>query len=83
MCKLPRLNTHTRRESRLRTNIDIDDALMTAALEASGLNTKRAVVEEGLKLLIRLRKQQQVDRLFGQLKWEGDLDSSRLDQAAS
>jgi Arc/MetJ family transcription regulator len=37
----------------MRTNIDIDDELLSQAMTATGLATKRATVEEGL----RLRKQ--------------------------
>lgn len=62
----------------MRTNIEIDDGLMCEALAASGLKTKRAAVEEGLRLLIRLKRQEQVRALFGQIRWEGDLDASRL-----
>jgi len=62
----------------MRTNIDIDDALMKAALKASGLPTKRATVEEGLRLLIRLGRQKDIRRLRGKLRWEDDLEASRL-----
>jgi Arc/MetJ family transcription regulator len=41
----------------MRTNIVIDDQLMNDALKATGLQTKREAVEEGLKALIKLRKQ--------------------------
>lgn len=51
----------------MRTNIDIDDALMAAAQEATGLPTKRAVVEEGLRTLVRLREQQGIRALRGQI----------------
>jgi Arc/MetJ family transcription regulator len=61
----------------MRTNIEIDDRLMAKALRVSGLKTKRAAVEEGLHLLIRLRGQKQMERLYGKLKWEGNLDESR------
>ena len=67
----------------MRTNIEIDDELMAAAMRISGLRTKRAAVEEGLKLLIAVRQEREVDGLFGKLKWEGDLDEarrSRLDE---
>jgi Arc/MetJ family transcription regulator len=64
----------------LRTNIEIDDKLMRAAQRATGLKTKRATVEEALKLLVRLRRQKEVDKLFGKLKWEGDLEESRRDR---
>ncbi|HRK95195.1 MAG TPA: type II toxin-antitoxin system VapB family antitoxin [Rhodospirillales bacterium] len=67
----------------MRTNIEIDDDLMREALEASGLPTKRAAVEEGLRLLIRLRRQDAVRPLFGQVPWEGDLDASRLGRTST
>lgn len=61
----------------MRTNIVIDDQLMTDALKASGLRTKKEVVEQGLKLLVRLSKQQDIRNLRGRVKWEGDLDEMR------
>jgi Arc/MetJ family transcription regulator len=63
----------------VRTNIDIDDDLMREALDLTGLPTKRSVVEEALRSLIMLRRQQDVRRLRGRLRWEGDLDSMRRD----
>ena len=41
----------------MRTNIVIDDALMAAALKARPKATKRAVVEEGLRLVAFLQSQ--------------------------
>ena len=61
----------------MRTNIVIDDQLMAEALKATGLATKKQAVEEGLKALIRLKKQAEIRRLKGKLKWEGDLDDMR------
>ena len=61
----------------MRTNIVIDDQLMKAAMEASGLETKRAVVEAGLRVLARLGKQSRIRELRGQVPWEGDLMESR------
>lgn len=61
----------------MRTNIVIDDELMTKALKATGLTTKREVVEQGLKLIIRRNKQQTIRDLRGKVKWEGDLDELR------
>jgi Arc/MetJ family transcription regulator len=63
----------------MRTNIIIDDKLMSEASRLSQLKTKKAVVEEGLKLLIRLKKQSQIRKLKGKLTWEGDLEKMRLD----
>ncbi len=60
-----------------RTNIVIDDKLMRDALRATGLNTKREVVEAGLRTLLRLSKQKEIRRFRGRLQWEGDLDTLR------
>ena len=61
----------------MRTNIVIDDDLMAQAQKATGLSTKKEIVEQGLKLLIRLKKQQSIRDLRGKVKWEGDLDEMR------
>ncbi|MBV1879964.1 MAG: type II toxin-antitoxin system VapB family antitoxin [Pseudomonadales bacterium] len=61
----------------MRTNIVIDDKLMSDALKATGLNTKKEAVEQGLILLIQKNKQQAIRKLRGKLKWEGDLDKIR------
>ena len=64
----------------MRTNIVIDDKLMSAALKISGLNTKKEVVEEALKLLVKVKNQSKLKKLRGKLKWEGDLDELRTDK---
>jgi Arc/MetJ family transcription regulator len=61
----------------MRTNIEIDDELLQAALRVSGLKTKRAAVEEGLRALIRLGRQKKILDLAGKIHWEGNLDESR------
>jgi Arc/MetJ family transcription regulator len=66
----------------MRTNIDIDDALMRRAMRSTGARTKRAVVEEGLRLLIRTKGQSSIRRLRGKVAWQGDLNSSRLGRVA-
>ena len=50
----------------VRTNIEIDDELMRSALAATGLRTKKAVVEEALKLLVRMKGQERHPRTAGQ-----------------
>lgn len=57
----------------------IDDDLMAAALEATGLSTKREVVEEGLRTLLRLKQQTELRKLRGKYEWVGDLDAKRRD----
>ncbi len=66
----------------MRTNIEIDDKLMRQAMRSSGARTKRAVVEEGLRLLIQTRGQRTVRHLRGRIAWEGDLKESRLGRVA-
>jgi Arc/MetJ family transcription regulator len=63
----------------MRTNIEIDDQLMADALRLSGQPTKKAVVEEALKLLVRLKNQGRIRELRGKIQWEGDLDAMRRD----
>ena len=50
---------------------------MADALKATGLNTKKEAVEQGLKLLVQRNKQQAIRKLRGKLKWEGDLNEMR------
>lgn len=64
----------------MRTNIVIDDQLMDQAINLSGLETKKAVVEQALKLYIQLLQQAALRELRGKLCWEGDLNQMRQDQ---
>ncbi len=61
----------------MRTNIVIDDKLIEAAMRATGLKTKRAVVEAGLRLLVQVKGQSGIRRLRGKVKWEGNLEEMR------
>jgi len=67
----------------MRTNIVIDDDLMNEALKATGLRTKKDVVEQGLKLLILRQRQQAIRDLRGKINWEGNLDEMRTDRDIS
>ncbi len=64
----------------MRTNIVIDDQLMADALKATGLKTKREVVEMGLQTLIKLKQEEKIKAFKGKLKWEGNLEEMRLDR---
>jgi Arc/MetJ family transcription regulator len=61
----------------MRTNIVINNSLMQRAMKATGLSTKKAVVEEGLRLLIKVKGQEGIRRLRGKIEWEGDLGAMR------
>ncbi|HDH06007.1 MAG TPA: type II toxin-antitoxin system VapB family antitoxin [Nitrospirae bacterium] len=63
----------------MRTNVVIDDKLMNGALKASGLKTKKDAIEEGLKLLVKFKRQSKTRKYRGKLKWTGDLDAMRTD----
>jgi Arc/MetJ family transcription regulator len=67
----------------MRTNIEIDDELLSQAMAAAGLPTKRATVEEGLRLLVRVRRQAEALEDLKGLGWEGDLDEMRQRRALS
>lgn len=63
----------------MRTNIVIDDQLMAEAMAVSGAKTKKEVVEEALRTLVRLGRQAEIRKFRGKLHWEGDLEAMRLD----
>jgi Arc/MetJ family transcription regulator len=62
----------------MRTNIEIDDKLMQKAMRASGAVTKKAAVVAGLQLLVKVKAQTGILALRGKVKWDGDLEQSRL-----
>jgi Arc/MetJ family transcription regulator len=61
----------------MRTNIEIDDKLMEEAMRSARTRTKRATVEQGLRMLIRLKRQEGLRRFRGKVRWEGNLEESR------
>ncbi len=64
---------------KMRTNIVIDNELISRAILLSQNKTKKAVVEEALRLLVKFKEQLKIRELRGKLNWEGDLDQIRLD----
>ncbi len=62
----------------MRTNIVIDEELIREAQQLTALPTKKAVVDEALRTLIRLKKQQTILSLRGKIRWQGDLDALRI-----
>ncbi|MCK2095439.1 type II toxin-antitoxin system VapB family antitoxin [Thauera aromatica] len=58
----------------------IDDKLMNDTLRATGLKTKREVVDLGLRTVLRLSRQEEIRRFRGKLNWQGDLDEMRTDK---
>jgi Arc/MetJ family transcription regulator len=60
-----------------RVSVVLDDALVREAAELTGITTKRALLEEGLRMLVRIRKQERIRELFGTVDWQGDLAAMR------
>jgi Arc/MetJ family transcription regulator len=63
--------------------IEIDDALLADAQRISGCATKEGTVEQALRLMIRLRRQQAVGAAFGKYRWRGNLARSRKGRGLS
>jgi Arc/MetJ family transcription regulator len=61
----------------MRTNVVLDDGLVERAKRLTGMKTKREVIHEALRTLIRLHEQNEVRALRGKSHWEGDLASLR------
>jgi Arc/MetJ family transcription regulator len=61
----------------MRTKLVIEDDLMRKAMRPKGPNTKRAVVQAGLRLLVQVKAQTGIRRLRGKVRWEGNLEEMR------
>jgi Arc/MetJ family transcription regulator len=61
----------------MRTNIEINDALIEEAMAATGLPTKKATVEEALRSLVRRHRQKNAIANLAGLAGTGDLDEMR------
>ena len=78
MCIMLIIYTH--RRCQVRTNVVINDELMESALQVSGIKTKRAAIEEGLRLLVQMKNQEKIKMFRGKLRWKGDLEEMRTDR---
>ena len=61
----------------MRTNIELDDALVSHALKLSKLKTKREVVQEALKNYVAYMKRKELLTLKGRVTWEGNIKEMR------
>ena len=67
----------------MRTNIEINEALLDKATKLSAFKTKKAVVEEALMAIVSERSRRKaLDDMWG-MGWEGDLEAMRTDLAAN
>ena len=61
----------------MRTNIDLDDELVSRGLLISGLRTKKDLVNLALREFIRKNYQKKILELRGKIHWQGDLELMR------
>ena len=61
----------------IRTNIVLDKQLLEAALQATGMKTRRQLIEYALRELVRHKQQRKLLNLKGSIQWEGDLQAMR------
>ena len=61
----------------MRTNIVIDEALMSEAQELAGTKTMKETVDLALRELVNSRQRLSILELKGKIRWEGDLDEWR------
>jgi Arc/MetJ family transcription regulator len=66
----------------MRTNVVIDEDLMSKAMAASGLKTMRATIDEALRLYVQIQGQKKIRKLRGRIHWEGNLEESRLSRVS-
>ncbi len=60
-----------------RTNIVLDDDLVAKCQKATGIKTRRALIDHALRELLRRESQTRILELKGKIHWEGDLEASR------
>jgi Arc/MetJ family transcription regulator len=63
----------------MRTNIDIDDELLTATMKWSGKKTKKAAVEEAMRHYTRAMIMRDIIESTRGIGWDGNLDEMRTD----
>ena len=54
----------------MKTNIDIDDALIADALKVTGLTATDKVVELALTMLVQIKRQEAIKAFRGKLPWD-------------
>jgi hypothetical protein len=67
----------------MRTTLDIDPMLLGEARQLSGHATNKLIIEEALRLWIKLQRQRQADAAFGEYRWRGNLPRSRKGRGAA
>jgi Arc/MetJ family transcription regulator len=56
-----------------RTNVVLDDRLISECQKATKIKTRRALIDHALQELLRHERQKKILELKGKVPWEGDL----------
>jgi len=62
----------------MRTNIVIDDKLLDEAFEVSDARTKKDLIHEALRTLIKIKKRKDLTELAGKIDFYPDFDHKAL-----
>ena len=65
-----------------RTNIVIDENLVKRGLRATGLKTRRALVDFALQEVVKRERVKDLIALRGTIHWDGDLSRMRRSRIA-
>jgi Arc/MetJ family transcription regulator len=57
-----------------RTNVVLDDELVTACQRVTGIKTRRALIDHALSELLRHERQKKILELKGKVRWQGNLE---------
>ena len=63
-----------------RTNIVIDEKLLEAGLRATGLKTRRSLIDYALRDMLRRKSLKKILQLKGKVEWEGSLSTMRKER---
>jgi Arc/MetJ family transcription regulator len=62
----------------MRTNIDIDDAMLSEAFSLSNAKTKKDLIHEALSEFIRLKKRKDLTELAGRIRFSKNYDYKKM-----
>ena len=62
---------------KMRTNIDLDDALVKKAMELTNISTKKALINKALEELIKSNTRRGILQYMDSSVWEGNLKEMR------
>lgn len=61
----------------MRTNVELDDALIEEVKKEFNVKTKREAIHLALAEVLKMKKRKGILKLRGTVKWEGDLNEMR------